>query len=1158
MNNPWLGLSSYTEESIKDHQFNGRSKAIVSLASMIRHNLFVTLYGRSGIGKTSLLQAGLFPLLRREVFSPLAIRLNELKDGIRASEIIWNKILKSIESEGYVYTFCDENDEYKPDFSDILVLRKLFSAGKFRSDEGEETIPVIVIDQFEEVLYKTPITSRLLILQLYALIDDNYNLEISHPNWHDDTNFRVVVSIREDDLFLFEDFIDSLNCIDFKSNRYRLLPLSDNEAKEIVLNPILGKNIFESDKEDSIAEEIVKLSRNKGANINTLLLSLICYVLYNDSIISRNRIIKKSDLQSYTDIINSYYKEVTKNLPKEQRYYIEDHLIDDQGRRTSIYTSDLEKFAPQAKQLIENSNHRLLNENQGRVEFIHDQLAASVMKIRSTRKSRRTKRIGIIALVILLLGVFIYSFSYPAHLSHFKSYKNLHNLIGDINSESINIKLDSQNTSYTIDDCPSLKSINIDGSNGAVYIYNCQSLVNISYPKFFFGDVYAWNCPNLDKHDKNLHAYETPQYMPSPSPLINNRGVFFSYDSINNSFIINCIPRCISNGNKYKIATCLSDSVKRKTDCYVLYGQKDNYSRLVEYQSFKSIKELPIYYTWRLNIIGMLGFLKTETMWQFLIIIGLLFIQCLFWIIAFSDYKYRYKSKLLVVYSSFIYGIGMAILATLSFMAFYWTLYNRVCLGNQTISWIMGVIGCLSCLFLVYKNSFYSLYRYIKIYGIRGLLKDLKYDIMNTLKNIKLSYKKVVNNVINIPYIIRKNIKLTISVLFLILLMGIGISYYFNEKNKRDYYIARVKNIIKNGEYARAYAIINELENQKTSVLYPSFGKELLSAKNIISGDSIFITRRITPQYVKDLVNKNGDIHNFSDFSGLLAVSNDATKFVVCVKYPKSNDLQEDSYQAILLDINNQSADILTPKITSIYNFKSTFSPSGKSVITAIDQKRYLYTTKNNSSIEISDKFYGKVCDVIMGNDSVYYFTSWGTLYKAFVDNNIEPIAINKSEEIWDNLTMISENTIGSTGNWSEIIIYNVLEDSVYFHSKQRHIGELRNINHEYAITTKGLFSIENDSLIKENRYLFDYMGNVIELQLNNGKYSFVDLNGKGLVTIKTENGERLNNIRFSKDANSIVNYDAKEISLYSMIPISGRNWNLSDIDRKAFNLHVK
>ncbi len=163
MNNPWLGLSSYTEDSLKDHQFNGRSSAIVTLTTLIRQNLFVTLYGRSGIGKTSLLQAGVYPVLRREGFSPITIRLNNFKDKEdkesgdpkalykeeTAGYVVWRVIRQSLEQIGYTYRPCNTDDEYITDLTDVSVFRKLFSARRFMDKNGQEAAPVIVLDQFE-------------------------------------------------------------------------------------------------------------------------------------------------------------------------------------------------------------------------------------------------------------------------------------------------------------------------------------------------------------------------------------------------------------------------------------------------------------------------------------------------------------------------------------------------------------------------------------------------------------------------------------------------------------------------------------------------------------------------------------------------------------------------------------------------------------------------------------------------------------------------------------------------------------------------------------------------------------------------------------------------------------------------------------------------
>ncbi|MDE7456536.1 MAG: hypothetical protein K2M96_07505, partial [Prevotella sp.] len=79
MNNPWLGLLSYGDPwKLKEsYAFCGRDAAISSLFAMIDNNLLVTLYGKTGIGKTSVLNAGVFPLLRSRSYLPVFIRLGK-------------------------------------------------------------------------------------------------------------------------------------------------------------------------------------------------------------------------------------------------------------------------------------------------------------------------------------------------------------------------------------------------------------------------------------------------------------------------------------------------------------------------------------------------------------------------------------------------------------------------------------------------------------------------------------------------------------------------------------------------------------------------------------------------------------------------------------------------------------------------------------------------------------------------------------------------------------------------------------------------------------------------------------------------------------------------------------------------------------------------
>jgi len=644
--NPWPGLASYSEES-KSH-FYGRSAASATLLALIRRNLFVTLYGRSGIGKTSLLQAGVYPLLRGEGFYPITIRLNDVQDEKKtevnqkaesdfkekehtstAAEILWQKFLKELGKSGVQCLPCDKNDIYTPEFRDVMVLRKLFGANRFfDKDNKEEVIPVIVLDQFEELLYNAPATSRLLVSQLYALIDDNYNLTIPHPEWHEDTNFRIVVSIREDDLFMFEDCIDTLNCVDFKSNRYRLMPLTEEEAKEVILAPETKMFAADENEKNEIVNKIITISRNQGESINTLMLSLLCHVLYDKySASSKGRPVKIADLSDYDDIIKVYYQSILNERkllkpngkPKKDISWLEDNLIDEQGRRKSVYLSDLKKNAPELyktecnESTVEgggnNSNNRLLNISQGRVEFIHDQLAASVFKIRIFRKANKYRRNGIIIMSIVLALVFGYAFTNIPEISKLKEIESsLHLVSLSNNTKVIEYTIESSdsldyNSTYYISDCPNLKTINIQKKQAYLNIYHCPSLVTINYPDNYKGHVTGYNCPNLRENElctidslEDISAYarrnESELGESFERPFLRSFRVFDR-----DAFHFRIAPFFIYK-NTYqnnatvqgKLKTNLSDEAKLDMDCYVPWGYKDYYLQLREFQAFRSIK----------------------------------------------------------------------------------------------------------------------------------------------------------------------------------------------------------------------------------------------------------------------------------------------------------------------------------------------------------------------------------------------------------------------------------------------------------------------------------------------------------------------------------------------------------------------------------------
>lgn len=70
----WMGLDSYKETD--SNIFFGRKEEILQLSNDIFHNIQTIIYGPSGTGKTSIIQAGIFNIARKNGYFPVYIRLS--------------------------------------------------------------------------------------------------------------------------------------------------------------------------------------------------------------------------------------------------------------------------------------------------------------------------------------------------------------------------------------------------------------------------------------------------------------------------------------------------------------------------------------------------------------------------------------------------------------------------------------------------------------------------------------------------------------------------------------------------------------------------------------------------------------------------------------------------------------------------------------------------------------------------------------------------------------------------------------------------------------------------------------------------------------------------------------------------------------------------
>src|SRR5258707_12665818 len=96
--NPWLGLASFTEESRA--YFFGREEEVAELARRVQRKLLTVLFGQSGLGKTSILRAGLVPKLRSQGYCPVYVRVDYSADSPQPGEQIKQAIAQTARRSG--------------------------------------------------------------------------------------------------------------------------------------------------------------------------------------------------------------------------------------------------------------------------------------------------------------------------------------------------------------------------------------------------------------------------------------------------------------------------------------------------------------------------------------------------------------------------------------------------------------------------------------------------------------------------------------------------------------------------------------------------------------------------------------------------------------------------------------------------------------------------------------------------------------------------------------------------------------------------------------------------------------------------------------------------------------------------------------------------
>jgi hypothetical protein len=142
--NPWPGLVAFTE-GLCDFFFGRVEESEDLLRRVARKNLTV-LCGQSGLGKSSLLQAGLFPRLRSKGFLPVPIRLDHASAAPPLAHQVKIALTDALVEAGG-----------RPEATEAHCSDSLWEFFHRRSlilrSSGDQPIrPVVILDQFESFL----------------------------------------------------------------------------------------------------------------------------------------------------------------------------------------------------------------------------------------------------------------------------------------------------------------------------------------------------------------------------------------------------------------------------------------------------------------------------------------------------------------------------------------------------------------------------------------------------------------------------------------------------------------------------------------------------------------------------------------------------------------------------------------------------------------------------------------------------------------------------------------------------------------------------------------------------------------------------------------------------------------------------------------------
>ena len=419
-NGPYRGLSPFTGAD-RDFFF-GRDDDIEIIAANLLSAPITALYGGSGVGKSSLLQAGVIPNLV-EQDEALALYLSRWHDG-RPLAQLEGELRRALARDG-----DSPGDDGAADrHGDLAGL-----AGDFAARSGRPL--VLVLDQFEEFFLYTD-----------AAAADDFARALARLVYRAELDCHLLISLRKDGLSLLDRLGKRLP--DVLANPLELAPLNDDQARDAIEKPLAAfaarhpdagqPKTAEATLVEALLDSVRKFGepdraaqRDAGGDIAPFL-QLALEKLWQRECVAGSEVLRKTaldELGGTGEIINKHLRGSLRALDRGQQRICADclnWLVNPSGSKIAQSLADLSERGQHGQRDIRAALARLSGESrilreiphsaeqdeaQSRYELYHDVLGPHARswcdEQLSARRRRRAMGISALSLLAALaLGLF--------------------------------------------------------------------------------------------------------------------------------------------------------------------------------------------------------------------------------------------------------------------------------------------------------------------------------------------------------------------------------------------------------------------------------------------------------------------------------------------------------------------------------------------------------------------------------------------------------------------------------------------------------------------------------------------------------------------------------------------------------------------------------